>query len=590
MNYKSIFNIIKNYHWRSLFFRYWKILIIAFAVPMIIFFVLFFKLYNSSQQSEFNQTFIASAMKSRSEFDLVANNIENYYNSAVKDRYVLKFLDSSAPEPVDIDNYDTFTTIVNQFNTFKANNSYVDSVFLYSKKSDYVISTHGSNYRENFQYRNIVNKYLDNAQHVYVSTIDSDTVQSTQCLTVVYALCPNNYNHADGFLFVNIDSSKLSEHVSSNNIYEDILMFTNNGFFLDSTVKEPDNDIETYTNIYKTNLDKINTSDYFIERTKNSILCYVPIKSLDITMALNMSSKNQKNIINSFALSVSILLIIIILVIILISFYTSLIIYKSIANIISEIGIAPLSDDSNTNEANFISNHFLSTLEKKSDIENELTKKVQLLKKSQTLALQTQINPHFIFNTLNLVNLMIIRITQENCAPAQIISLLSDIMYYSLKTDRFIVTLDEEISYAKKYIQIEQIKYNNKFDFEFVIDESIKDCKTVKFSLQPILENCVEHGIKKLKDRKGIIKLKAFRDENTLHLTITDNGIGITPQKLDILNVRLNSDEIPDGKHIGLVNVNQRIHLIFGKEYGIKVIPLTQGLTIELTQPAKIEL
>ena len=186
---------------------------------------------------------------------------------------------------------------------------------------------------------------------------------------------------------------------------------------------------------------------------------------------------------------------------------------------------------------------------------------------------------------INLVNLMIIRITQGNCAPAQIISLLSDIMYYSLKTDKFITSLDEEILYTKKYIQIEQIKYNDKFNFDFEIDESVKNCKIVKFTLQPILENCIEHGIKKLKDQNGMITLKAFKDKEVLRIVITDNGVGISTQKFTELNNKLKSSDIPTGKHIGLANVNQRIQLIFGKEYGVKVFPLNQGLKIELTQP-----
>ncbi|MBQ7959999.1 MAG: histidine kinase [Clostridia bacterium] len=585
MNYKSVFNVIKNYHWQSLFFKYWKILILAFAVPMIIFFFVFFGLYNSSQQSEFNQSFVASALKSKSEFDLVANNLENYYNAAITDSNVVKFLNSANPEPVNIDNYELHTLLTNHFSAFKANNPYVDSIFIYSQKSDYVVSTRTSNYRDSFQYADIVNNCLADNRHITTSVINTNEHQKIQCLTIAYPLCLNHYSHADGLLIININCNALAEYISSAYIYEDLLLFTNDVTPLAEVDGISETALTSYIEIYKANLDEINSMDYYIKRTKNSILCYVPIKDLEMTMVLHMPSENTKNLINSFALTLTALGIIMLLIILSISFYTSLVLYKSIANIISEIGIAPMPGDENENEANFISNNFLSTLKSHSNVEKELTEKIQLLKKSQTLALQTQINPHFIFNTLNLVNLMIMRITQENCAPAQIISLLSDIMFYSLKTDKFITSLDEELAYTRKYIQIEQIKYNNQFNFNFDIDESVKDCKIVKFTLQPILENCVEHGIKKLKDRKGMIQLKVFKDKELLHIVITDNGTGITPQKLEELNAKLISSEIPTGKHIGLANVNQRIQLIFGSEYGVKVIPLTQGLKIELTQP-----
>ena len=139
MNYESAFTIIKNYHWKSLFFKYWKILILAFAVPMIIFFFAFFILFSFSQQSELNQSFGASALKSKSKIVLIENTLENYYNSIITDDNVQRFLNSETPEPVNIDNYETYTLIVNQISTFRANNPYIDSIFIYSKKSDYIL-------------------------------------------------------------------------------------------------------------------------------------------------------------------------------------------------------------------------------------------------------------------------------------------------------------------------------------------------------------------------------------------------------------------------------------------------------------------
>lgn len=159
-------------------------------------------------------------------------------------------------------------------------------------------------------------------------------------------------------------------------------------------------------------------------------------------------------------------------------------------------------------------------------------------------------------------------------------------MHYSLKADKFITTLENELHYTQKYIEIEQIKYNNSFEFETDISDETKHCNIVKFTLQPVLENCIEHGIKKTKDRKCLIKLRTFIKNNTLYITISDNGAGITPERLDEVKRNLNSiDAVATGKHIGLANVNQRIKLIWGDEAGVKLIPLEQGLTIEISHP-----
>lgn len=554
-------------------------------MPMIIFFITAFSLFNRSQQSEFNQSFATSALKTKSSFELIANSLENFYNTLSQNSEVIKFLDLKNPEPSDIDRYEIHTLLKSRFNEFKANHPYVDSVCIYSTKSDYVLSNRVSVYRSEFPQKNVVDGFLNGEKgDLYFAM--SEAGKNITCLAAAYPFCLNYYDHFDGLLIINIDCDKLSEYVTSDYTYENLILFSKDGKILNKEFsKSLGESLDGHRKILQTRTQEINSSEYYISREKDSVLCYIPLDSLDMIMALQIPSEYTKNLIDSFALTIFVFIAVMLLIVIVISFYTSLVIYKSIANIVSEIGINTGGETENTNEASFISDRFLSVLKNNSDIEKELTEKVLLLKKSQTLALQTQINPHFVFNTLNLVNLMIIKITQQDCAPSKIISLLTDIMYYSFKTDKFIASLDEELSYTQKYIQIEQIKYHNSFDYEFFVENSVKNCKTVKFCLQPIIENCVEHGIKKLKDKKGKITLKAFEKNGCLHIIISDNGVGMTNDKLEALNKKLKSNEIPTGKHIGLANVNQRIQLIFGKEYGIAVNPKNCGVEIELTQP-----
>ena len=158
-----------------------------------------------------------------------------------------------------------------------------------------------------------------------------------------------------------------------------------------------------------------------------------------------------------------------ILLTVILAFATSMYSYRSIATILSQI------DDTNCsredfNEINYITNNIISITDSNAKIEQELASKISLLNKSRTIALQTQINPHFLFNTLNMVNLTILRITKSDNDATIIISLLSDLLHYSLDTDRNIISLGEEIEYSKKYLEIERIKYSNMLQVSWDIE------------------------------------------------------------------------------------------------------------------------
>lgn len=570
-----------------MFFKYWKMLMLFFAVPVIVFIAIFSKYYISYRTNEFNQMFITSAYKSKTDFSVIANNCDNLYTTVMNDADTLNFLNQSSPEPDSIDSYELFTNILKQYQSFKIANSYIDSISLYSSNSDYILSTAASNYRKNLKESGIVDRLInDKKTRTFVSSEIDENGEIKNIITLAYDLCINSYDNPDGILIININCDNLASSISSNYIHEDVFLFSENGSILNSHPNISKKEISKFINIYRANKEQIEKS-YYLQKVDNGALCYTPISQLKITMALYVQSKNYNNILLSTAVTLIAFVILTLIVILVISLYTSLNIYKNIANVISVIGCSPMPGEKQANEINFISDSFLSVLKNVSDVENELSDKVLLLQKSQMLALQTQINPHFIFNTLNLVNLMIIRITQENCAPARIITLLSDILYYSFKTDGFITTVEEELSYTKKYIQIEQIKYNNKFNFEFEVPETLKNLKIIKFMFQPIIENCIEHGIKGLSDNEGFIKLKAYKENSFLKFAISDNGAGMSQDKLQEINQRLESSDISVGKHIGLANVHQRIQLLFGKEYGIKIIPLIKGTMIDITLPLK---
>ncbi len=212
---------------------------------------------------------------------------------------------------------------------------------------------------------------------------------------------------------------------------------------------------------------------------------------------------------------------------------------------------------------------------------------VNQVKKSQSIALQSQLNSHFLFNTLNHIHLSIANLAGTDNPASKMLVLLSDLLYFSLSNVEYVTSIKAELDHVSTYIELELIKYEHNFDVEWEIDEDLYDYRTLKMVLQPIVENALNHGIRYLGDsRRGKLSIKTYAFGDTLCYEISDNGVGIPAEKLKKLQEDIDDINNIPSKHIGLKNVNQRVRLIFGDEYGI-TIDSTQdeGTSVLLTLP-----
>lgn len=198
-------------------------------------------------------------------------------------------------------------------------------------------------------------------------------------------------------------------------------------------------------------------------------------------------------------------------------------------------------------------------------------------REAQLRALQAQINPHFMYNTLQVIGGM----SLKKQAPEiyTVTTALSDIMRYSLNFSREMVLLREEIKYLNSYLMIQNRRFDNRIDIDIRIEKALMNYLVPKLILQPILENSFEHG---LAEKSGGWKLGLSAEvdaQGDLRITVSDNGLGISEDRLAAINASFLSDTdnaMGLASHIGLKNVNARIRLRFGNEYGISVIS-TEG-------------
>ena len=190
---------------------------------------------------------------------------------------------------------------------------------------------------------------------------------------------------------------------------------------------------------------------------------------------------------------------------------------------------------------------------------------------AQMSALQAQINPHFLYNTLETVRFMI-ALGDERAG--KMVQLLADLFRVSIGKGEHYVTVDQELRHIGLYVDIQTIRFPQKFRVVIDVDEQTRQLYTVKFLLQPLVENAILHGFEE-RETGGIISVEGKSEGESVYLTVRDNGAGMPHDKLMLINAQL--ENLSPTRSIGLVNVHKRLRLHYGEPYGLK-IDSVQGL------------
>ena len=203
-------------------------------------------------------------------------------------------------------------------------------------------------------------------------------------------------------------------------------------------------------------------------------------------------------------------------------------------------------------------------------------------RKSELDALQSQINPHFLYNTLDSIVWMI---TGERYDDAVfMITQLASLFRISLSKGKTVIKIEDEVKHARNYMNIQKIRYKNSFEVDFQIEEDILDGCIVKLVLQPLLENAIYYGMEFM-DGEGEIHIRGYRKDKDVYLEVEDNGLGMPEEEAAEL---LNGKERPHkhGSGVGLVNVHSRLKLRFGEAYGLVIHSCPdEGMMVQIHIP-----
>lgn len=199
-------------------------------------------------------------------------------------------------------------------------------------------------------------------------------------------------------------------------------------------------------------------------------------------------------------------------------------------------------------------------------------------KQAELEALQAQINPHFLYNTLDAINWMSMKYNASDISL--VVTSLSDFFRFSLSKGKTIIPLYNEIKQTEAYLAIQKIRFPDMIDYEISWDEKIHDALIVKLTIQPIVENAIIHGIEPTGE-PGLISISCIQKGNYLIIKISDNGLGTD---IEVLNETLKLQK--DSKSYGLRNVHERIKNYFGEEYGLKFEDnIPKGVTVSICLP-----
>ncbi|MRN53811.1 sensor histidine kinase [Paenibacillus monticola] len=198
---------------------------------------------------------------------------------------------------------------------------------------------------------------------------------------------------------------------------------------------------------------------------------------------------------------------------------------------------------------------------------NQVVEEERQKRNAEIKALQGQINPHFLYNTLNTIRWM--AIIQKADGIKEVVDALGRLLRNTFRQPTARITLEEEINMLKDYVFIQQTRYRDKFQVYYEVEDELNAAECVKFILQPIVENSIFHGIEP-KDGPGVIRIKAIAKDSVLKITVEDNGVGMSDEQIsEIINAHHRDQESNNG--IGVQNVNDRIQMIYGEKYGLQI-------------------
>ena len=557
----------RNYRFHSIFWKNLLLISCVVLLPFLCALLISGYTYDELQRNE-KQTY-SDAMMTRAVMDaneLFSDAKETAIRTAF-DENVRAFVHGTATSGNALD-------IMENLSNVKIFRDEIENISIYSVPVNNIVSYLGKRHYNNYRDKMPIDIWEPEGDMMQIRYLPADSTAETGERIAFYFRPGYAKGEKTGCIIITYDLQKLAERFDYGSdvkvmlLHENQVLFSTDGTLQGESVPDP---------------------QALLDVEENNIAVSGKLDQKGTQVILHVNSQPLYERLGHIRLTSVMLMVVALLATVGVVFYISRKIFDPISDL-----LALLEEHQNPDEGSLIQtkdeiahiHHVMSTtISKNKDIEEELARRMKLLKKAQAVALQAQINPHFMYNTIDTINWMAIKKIGRGNEVSQMLNMLSQLLRYSLGSTDTFVTLEEEINYAKKYLLVQQIRCNYGFEVTWDIPEALGKCNVIKMILQPVVENAIKYGIKPFGDG-GSLKIRASQEGETVRIFVSDSGFGLSQEETEEINREINRQVIKESDHIGLSNVNQRISIMFGEAYGVVVRSrINEGTTVELTIP-----
>lgn len=565
----GLLKFIRNYRFHSVFFKNLLLIIATLLLP-------FFCLLGVTYYS-YNQIYESKVHAHTDEMrTMIYEDVDSLFSELQEKLYFLSLDD-------DVKLFCISGSSENQFYNYqeiyklaemcKLTSDVIDDVYIYASSSDVIFSAAGLTPFDNFEKTEVIDFWDSTGSKYQFDFVQEKTYSGQKKLINMYYSVKYGAT-LQGLFVLRIDMYDLQKRLDYGDdinitlLKNNVVIFDTNNEYLGEVVK----DIEL-----------------LVAHKDNSLVHKSTLAAYGLDLVIQIENAGLLESLMSVRYLFVGVVIVSLLLSVLFAFYISKKIYAPITYILKVLEERSEGEEKkilvNKNEIDQIVQGISKTVSQKENAEQELAMRIKLLRKAQAVALQAQINPHFVDNTLETIKWMIVKKLGRDNDISEMLTCFSKLIHTSLENSDTFVSLSDEIEYVRKYLYIQEKRFNDQFEVLWSIPKELENCKVIKLILQPIVENAINYGIKPFSE-KGLIEIKAFTEANTLYVTVRNSGLGLPMSKVEAINKSVRGNDIKESDHIGLSNVNQRIVLAFGPEYGVNLSSsIVDGTIVTLSFP-----
>jgi len=565
---------------RKFFLKNLVVFMIPLLIPLIILGTFSITLTQTMIREDIDANNVKTLNQIKETLELIFNELDSLsINFDLNPSVIIKVKNQLEGRLKDYDVIKNLDDIMNLINPPVNSKPYIQSLYIYYKNRNmsFYVSNLGIENLNTFVDKTWYDSFMESEADTWIEAREarlfSFEKDPVNLITLYDKLYSPGSTKADGVIVMNIKKDYIE------NILNEAISYPDHTFL----IIDSDNNIIAGTRnkslIEESDIEKINSNplNYFEYKlgSRKYIVSIIESERYPLKYVSVIPEKFLYKVPSQLLLLTGFLVLISLLLGLVITYFNTKRNYARLNNIISIFESAekgeplPALPSHVKDEYGYILQNIVKTFIEQSYLKVQLSEKKYQLKAAEMMALQAQINPHFLFNTLKTIFWKSIALTEGQNEVSKMIEHLSEILHYSLSSSEDLVSLSDEIKNTQSYIEIQKIRYKDKFGVIWQYDENITEYKVIKLLLQPFIENSIYHGIKE-KDGFSYIKIKIQLREEIIRVALIDNGLGIGQSTLKNIRRKL-ADNGDYSEHIGLFNTNRRLKLMYGDEYGIKI-------------------